>query len=114
MPSLPTTFCSSNRDTGVRSLRHCVYPLLSKFEKIAMYADDILLVLGDTETSMDNAMSLILEFGFFSGYIINWEKLVPMSVHPLQHPLPPSASAIQVVLSFKYLVTHRFKMAPIT
>lgn len=39
-------------------------------EKVAMYADDILLFLGDTQSSQEAAMRLVQDFGYFSGLVI--------------------------------------------
>lgn len=43
-------------------------------EKVAMYADDILLFLADTQDSLQTAMGIVEEFGLFFGLSINWEK----------------------------------------
>lgn len=39
-------------------------------EKILLYADDMLLLLGDTEASLRTVMSTITDFGRFSGLTI--------------------------------------------
>lgn len=39
-------------------------------EKIMMYADDTMLFLGDTSTSLWEAMVVIREFGEYSGLVI--------------------------------------------
>lgn len=44
-------------------------------QKVALYADDLLLFLGDTQGSLLKAMEIITNFGQFSGLIINWENL---------------------------------------
>lgn len=57
-------------------------------DKVATYADDILLFLADTQDSLKTAMGIIEEFGVFSGLLINWEKLVILPIDPLIEPLP--------------------------
>ncbi|CAJ0956926.1 unnamed protein product [Ranitomeya imitator] len=43
-------------------------------EKIALYADDILLFLEDSGETLAGAEAIIEEFGSYSGLRINWEK----------------------------------------
>lgn len=43
-------------------------------ERVSLYADDMLLYLGDSAESLLAAVSLIREFGDFSGFRINWHK----------------------------------------
>lgn len=45
-------------------------------EKLAMYADDVLLFLGDTQSYLGAAMGIVKDFGHVSGLVINWEKSV--------------------------------------
>lgn len=45
-------------------------------EKVALYVDDLLLFLGDTQTSLSRAMDIIKHFGHLSGLTINWEKSI--------------------------------------
>nr|XP_014353709.1 PREDICTED: uncharacterized protein LOC102366391 [Latimeria chalumnae] len=49
--------------------------------KVALYADDMLLFITSTGSSVPAAMGMIQEFGVFSGYRINWEfkELKPVS-----------------------------------
>lgn len=72
-------------------------------EKIAMYADDILLFLGDTQDSLRTAMGMIEDFGHFSGLKINWEKSAILPIDPLTEPLPYQTPQIKVVNQLKYL-----------
>lgn len=43
-------------------------------DKISLYADDTLLYLGDTDSSLQNVMCLIEKFGVFFSFSINWSK----------------------------------------
>lgn len=52
-------------------------------ERIALYANDVLLFLGHTQSSLVTAMNIIKEFGRFSGQAINWEKFALLPVDPL-------------------------------
>lgn len=72
-------------------------------EKVAMYADDILLFLGDTQTSLLAAMRLIKEFGYFSGLKINWDKSALLPIDPLVDPLPSQVNSIKIVNQMRYL-----------
>lgn len=72
-------------------------------EKIAMYADDILLFLEDTQTSLLAAMKLIKEFGHFLGLKIKWEKSALLPIDPLVNPLPSQVNSIKIVNQMRYL-----------
>lgn len=43
-------------------------------EKCMLYVDDTMLLLGDTNTSLQEAMEMIRMFGHYSGLVINWTK----------------------------------------
>ncbi|XP_056407014.1 uncharacterized protein LOC130298133 [Hyla sarda] len=75
-------------------------------EKVALYADDMLLFLGDTAHSLAPVMSLITEFGSYSGLLINWDKSVLLPLEPLPEVPQITISKIQIVSSFKYLGIH--------
>lgn len=75
----------------------------SATDKISLYADDTLLYMGDTSTSLSNVMSIITQFGTFSSFSINWSKLALLPLDELTSPLPECAGSLQVVTSFKYL-----------
>lgn len=49
-------------------------------EKIALYADDMLLFLEDTTSSLTAAFEVIKTYGSFSGLTINWSKSVLMPI----------------------------------
>ena len=72
-------------------------------EKISLYADDILMYLGDTAASLRTAMGIIGEFGSFSGFNINWSKSILMPIDPLREQLPVGAEQMTISSSFCYL-----------
>lgn len=43
-------------------------------EKIMLYADDMMLFLGDSNHSLTGVMSILSEFAHYSGLTINWSK----------------------------------------
>lgn len=47
-------------------------------ESIMLYADDMLLFLGDTSASLSRVMSIISDFGHYSSLTINRTKLALM------------------------------------
>lgn len=72
-------------------------------DKIALYADDVLFFLGDTEPSLTAAMNIVEEFGRFSGLAINWEKSALLPVDPLRNSIPFAIPQLKVVERMKYL-----------
>lgn len=67
-------------------------------EKVILYAEDTLLLLGDTVHSLREAMLTIFRFGGFSGLLINWSKSALLlldrddtqtDVPHVLYPLPP-------------------------
>lgn len=71
-------------------------------DKLALYADDSLLFLGDTSTSLVKLMELIHTFGTFSGFTINLDKSIILPLDPLAGSLRGIAEQIKVVDKFKY------------
>lgn len=65
-------------------------------KKVAMYADNVLLFLGDTQSSLRAAMGIVKYFGYFSGLVINWEKSVLLPIDPLIEPLSQQVTQIRV------------------
>lgn len=43
-------------------------------EKVMLYAEDTMLLLGDTLNSLEAVMQTITRFDKFSGLFINWDK----------------------------------------
>lgn len=72
-------------------------------DRSALYADDALLFLGDAECSLSSLMSTIKLFGSFSGFVINWDKLVLLPLDAQSVVLPICAQQIRIVPAFKYL-----------
>lgn len=63
----------------------------------------MLLLLADTDTSPKNVMSTITNFGWFSGFTINWSKPAPFPLNQGIHPQLGNYCPVPVVTSFKYL-----------
>lgn len=72
-------------------------------ERISLYADDLLLYLGDVQSSISPVMAIVREFGEWSGLRINWDKSVILPLDPLPERLSPEAAHLQVVSEFQYL-----------
>lgn len=72
-------------------------------ERISLYADDILLYLGDVVASINPIMEIIGEFGSWSGLLINWDKSVLMPLDQPSLPLLSVSVPLQVVSEFRYL-----------
>lgn len=72
-------------------------------ERISLYADDMLLYLGDVVQSLPPAMEIIELFGRWSGLLINWDKSVLLPVDPLPPSFSPASTPLQIVQRFKYL-----------
>lgn len=90
--------CAVRQHPGIRGFDRCLGT-----DKIALYADDTLLFLGDTCSSLENVMSLIETYGSFSGYKINWSKSVLMPIDSEIQRLQGAAAPITIAHSFKYL-----------
>lgn len=77
LPIVPFAICTSSWTTGNN---YTVTPwyiwLTSRLltEKISIYADETLLYLADSGASLSTAVTLIEQFGLFSGLKINWDK----------------------------------------
>lgn len=72
-------------------------------EKIALYADDALIFLGDTLDSLEELMTLVSAFGQLSEFSINWEKSILIPLHDVNISLPIGATQIQIKHKLKYL-----------
>lgn len=68
-----------------------------------LYADDILLFLGDLKQSLTTATDIIKRFVFFSGLSINLEKSFLLPIDGAVQEVPESDGHLQIVDSFKYL-----------
>lgn len=72
-------------------------------EKVIMYADDTMLLLGDTSNSLTEAMSVIKQFGKYSGLVINWTKSSLLLLDRDPPTTQQNMQDIPVSTSFKYL-----------
>lgn len=70
--------------------------------RISLFADDILLYVGDTGTSLPHILSMFDTFSSLSGYKINWNKSSLMHLNSIRS-VTPLPSNIPVVGQFKYL-----------
>ena len=72
-------------------------------EKVSIYADDMLIYLSDSQSSLPALLDLIGRFGHFSGFRVNWDKsILFMMDQSMSVRLPPSCP-LQIVSSFRYL-----------
>lgn len=72
-------------------------------KKSMLYADDTMLLLGDTSESLREAMSVIGGFGTFSGLAINWSKSLIMLLDSAPYSQGPTLHDIPVCSKFKNL-----------
>lgn len=70
--------------------------------RISLYADDILLYVGDTGSSLPHLLFTFDKFSSLSGYKINWTKSSLMHLNSV-HSIRPLPSSIPVVNQFRYL-----------
>lgn len=75
-------------------------------DKVMLYADDRLLLLGDTDASLQEAMATILEFGGFSGLNINYSKFALKLLDGTDTQTVTWACPIPITSSFKYLLVQ--------
>lgn len=72
-------------------------------EKISTYADDTLLYLDDSESSLPLALDLIERFGRFSGLRVNWDKSQILPLDSFPQPRDRAELPLQRVDTIKYL-----------
>lgn len=60
-------------------------------EKLALYADDLMLFLNDLGPSLRAALNIIYEFSELSGLKVNWNKSQALPIDPQAnlHADPP-------------------------
>lgn len=105
MLSLPLLFALAVEPLAeaIRQFRNIVSFKKGLFEdKLALYVDDALLFLGDSNESHSSLMSLTTTFGSFSGFTINWDKSVLLPLNT-QVDLPAGAQKKKIVSRVKYL-----------
>lgn len=104
-PLSPLLFALSLEPLAQKIRRHPnVLPIsFSNSEhRISLYADDILLYVGDTSSSLPHLLSTFDMFSLLSGYKINWTKSSLMHLNSVQSAMP-LPSNIPVVRQFRYL-----------
>lgn len=72
-------------------------------ERVSLYADDMLLYLGDPELSLSNAFNVIQEFGNFSGFRIDWSKSSLFPLDPQPNLVLPTQCPLAITNQLKYL-----------
>lgn len=66
-------------------------------EKIMLYADDMMLFLGDTAASLAEVTTVISRFGHYSGLAINWSKSALMLLDGVREVDLPDSCPIPVL-----------------
>lgn len=72
-------------------------------DKVELYADNKLLFLGDTQTSLLNVMKIIKNFRQFFGLTMNWEKYTLQPLDPFESPLLDEVTQTNIMDKMKYL-----------
>lgn len=72
-------------------------------EKIALYADDVLLFLGDMGSSLEKVIQLVERFGSLSGLIVNWGKSTLLPIDSTINAPTGYMSRLRVTEKTKYL-----------
>uniref|UniRef100_A0A3Q3MY16 Reverse transcriptase domain-containing protein n=1 Tax=Labrus bergylta TaxID=56723 RepID=A0A3Q3MY16_9LABR len=112
-PLSPLLFALSLEPLAQKIRRHpLVHPntFCNTEHRISLYADDILLYVGNAGSSIPYLLSTFDSFSLLSGYKINWTTLALMHLNSVtsQTPLP---SHIPIVKSFRYLGVDIFPFA---
>lgn len=72
--------------------------------KLSLYADDLLLYITDTETSILSALETLGSFGCLTGYKLNLSKNILFPINQLAKELDYSTFPLKIDLSsFSYL-----------
>lgn len=102
IPAAPPALCDRYRTScGSEQIEGFKYGDLH--EKLMLYADDMLLFLGDTSHSLIGVMAIIEQFGHFTGLTINWSKSALMMLDESRDVSLPDSCPIPITTSFKYL-----------
>ena len=72
-------------------------------ERVALYADDLLLFLNDADSSLTGALQILNSFSAVTGLRVNWSKSLLFPIDPAARTTAPSDIPLQWVESFKYL-----------
>ena len=87
---------------AVRQSSHSPITVHNTKHHISLYADDILLYLGDAPKSIPIILSIFDQFSDISGYKINWSKSALLPLNSLMSNSTPM-TGIPVVKKLKYL-----------
>lgn len=68
-----------------------------------LYAENTMLMLGDTTHSLETAMSTIAHFSEFSGLLIIWDKSALMLLDTNSSQTITPSCPVSVTPSFKYV-----------
>ena len=68
--------------------------------KILQYADDTIIFLDNSETSLKGTLNLLKKFGSASGLVINWSKSDLFPLGPCADNLPPFVRNMEVNVTF--------------
>lgn len=81
--------------------------------KLSLYADDLLLYVSNPVSSLSVVKDILLEFGKYSGYKLNFHKSELLPINALAKALPQSLFPFKVTTEgFRYLgvvITRSFK-----
>lgn len=72
-------------------------------ERIALYADDVLIFLGDTERSLRQAMDIFSRFGKLSDLSINWGKSALLPLDTIRKSSCLESIQVKIIEKTKYL-----------
>lgn len=72
-------------------------------EKMTLYADDVLIFLGDTGPSFEKAIQLLERFGRSSGLVVNWEKSTLLPLDSTRNSQRGGMPRLRVVEKMRYL-----------
>lgn len=106
MPSIPYFVCFRHEpleayicsNSGVQGFRY-----RELHETLMLYADDTMLLLGDTSSSLREAMGVIQRFGHYFGLVINWTKSSLIMLDKKLDPQSVSLMDFPVSSEFRYL-----------
>lgn len=72
-------------------------------ERVALYADYLLLFLNDAGPSLEGALQVLNSFSSVTGLRVNWTKSLLFPIDPAARDTAPTDIPLQWVENFKYL-----------
>lgn len=75
-------------------------------ERLALYADDMLLFLNDAGPSLQGVLDVLNKFAEVTGLRVNWSKSILFPIDQAAKTTSPSHYPLQWVETFKYLGVH--------